>query len=831
MSRLERVLVVGLCAAIGWFYLWTVRSSGDPWKFGLEQKDYYNLLIDGWLDGQLHMKVPVPAELLQLKDPYDPALRPPGLGLHDATFYRGKYYLYFGVAPVVVLMLPFRLWSGIDLPLAVATLIYVYGGFLASVAVFLAIRRRFFSAAGTGAVLLGVLVLGLAGLGPVLLRRPHMWELPIGAGYCFAMLALLCVWRSLAAGGDGVVTEVKRPGETRSHEIRLVSPRAARRRAWWFAGAGLCLGLAIASRPTYLLASPFLAVPLLGWWRTERRLPWRPALWALGPLVVIGAAMAWHNYARFDHPLQFGQAYQFSLDYESKMAHFRVSHVPFNVWRYFFSAAEWSRYFPFIAPAALPPKPPGFGGHDDVYGLLCNLPIAWLALAAPLACWRRDRRERGVLVAWLATNAALLAGMAGTLMLFFGSLARYQSDFAPALMLLAAVGLLAVVRWLRVTRTWPWRLAGGLAIGGAALFSAAFAVLFSLQLDGLLLERNPAKYREVARLLNRVPAAAEYLAGARFGPLELTLQAASAAAGTRELLFSAGAAPRVDRFFIVYQAEGRVRFEVESAHGPLHVTPPAVFSPGAAGRLRVTMGSLLPPDAHPWYGAASEVATAAINRRLRIDFNGATLTDQTPWFGADPGAVILAPTAWPDARAATRILEFRRDEAAVGAFRLESETQARAAAGRITLRGTMVLRVSLPRDRAGSREPLIVTGHPGRGDFVAVEYGGGDTVRFLFDHWGGSLRRSEPVEIDPTRVQEIRVTMESLRRPWPFGSARPVVNGPLVIALNGRNVWRVDEEFFVVNPIEIAVARNPIGGTSCGPEFSGVVHGVEMAPP
>src|SRR4051812_15161928 len=95
----ERALVVVLCGAIGWFYLWTAQSNNDPWKFGTEQNDYYNFLIDGWLDGQLNMKVPVAPELLALPDPYDPALRPPGLGLHDASFYKGKYYLYFGAAP------------------------------------------------------------------------------------------------------------------------------------------------------------------------------------------------------------------------------------------------------------------------------------------------------------------------------------------------------------------------------------------------------------------------------------------------------------------------------------------------------------------------------------------------------------------------------------------------------------------------------------------------------------------------------------------------------------------------------------------------------------
>lgn len=37
------------------------------------------------------MKVEVPAALLALKNPYDPAERPPGLGLHDASYYQGKY--------------------------------------------------------------------------------------------------------------------------------------------------------------------------------------------------------------------------------------------------------------------------------------------------------------------------------------------------------------------------------------------------------------------------------------------------------------------------------------------------------------------------------------------------------------------------------------------------------------------------------------------------------------------------------------------------------------------------------------------------------------------
>src|SRR5690349_4952277 len=96
--KAERALVIGVCLLIGWFYLWTVRSSGEGWQFGKEQHDYYNLLIDGYLNGHLYMKVDVPEAILKLKNPYDPAERPPRLWMHDASFFKGKYYVYFGAA-------------------------------------------------------------------------------------------------------------------------------------------------------------------------------------------------------------------------------------------------------------------------------------------------------------------------------------------------------------------------------------------------------------------------------------------------------------------------------------------------------------------------------------------------------------------------------------------------------------------------------------------------------------------------------------------------------------------------------------------------------------
>lgn len=781
--RREAWLLGALCAAIGWFYVWTVRSSGDPWDFGHEQNDYFNLLIDGWLEGQLHLKVEVPEELRQHPDPYDPRLRRPGLGLHDASYYQGKYYLYFGAAPVVALMLPFRWITGSDLPLAVAVLVFVYAGFLASAVLWLAVRRCYFPRTGPVVALLGVALLGLAGLGPVLLRRPHMWELPIGAGYCFAMLALLGLWASL---------------------------HHARGRAVWFAGAGLMLGLAIASRPTYLLASPLLAMPLLWWWRRERRLPWRVALAAVVPLALVGSAMAWHNHARFGDPLQFGQAYQFSLDYESKVTHFSVRYAPFNLWRYFWSPAQWSAYFPFIQPAELPPKPAGFSGHDDVYGVLRNLPIGWLALLAPLALWRRDPPERGALVAWLASVAVLFFIMAGVLVVFFGSLARYQSDFTPSLMLLACVGVAAVERWLHATASVGVQRAIRAFWVAAAVVSLVFAILFSLQLDGLLAHRNPVKEREVAQRLNRIPALFERIRGVQHGALEMTVRLPSRAAGEQDLL-TVGEAAGSPRVFVRYGEEGRVQFGFVQGSAPAILSRPVEVEAGRVQSLRVALGALYPPETHPLFARWDPAAVADVRRRVRIELNGETLLDEQRRFGEQVGRLRLGAAA---ARGDER--RFEGDLAAVKrvATGIPSAATERGA-------GFARLRLAFPERPATPREPLAVVGDAAEGVLIYVHYFD-DTGRLALGCVAPGERAvdSAPVQVDLSRAHELvlrwRPAADPMRRHLEFR-----LDGTLLLARDVR--WPEREGTLVAG-------RNVIGEPRCAPLFTGRLHSVQRSP-
>ena len=62
---------------------------------------YYNFLTKSLAQGHLDIGISPSKELLALANPYDPKGRDPNFYLLDASLYQGKYFLYFGITPVL----------------------------------------------------------------------------------------------------------------------------------------------------------------------------------------------------------------------------------------------------------------------------------------------------------------------------------------------------------------------------------------------------------------------------------------------------------------------------------------------------------------------------------------------------------------------------------------------------------------------------------------------------------------------------------------------------------------------------------------------------------
>jgi hypothetical protein len=70
------------------------------------QVNYYSELTKGISEGLLGFSVLPDSELLAHKNPYGEEAARLGLILQDASLYKGRYYLYYGLPPVILLYLP-----------------------------------------------------------------------------------------------------------------------------------------------------------------------------------------------------------------------------------------------------------------------------------------------------------------------------------------------------------------------------------------------------------------------------------------------------------------------------------------------------------------------------------------------------------------------------------------------------------------------------------------------------------------------------------------------------------------------------------------------------
>ena len=133
--------------------------------------------------------LPDPA-LLALTDPYDPLLRMDLPFLSDASLYGGRYYLYFGPVPALLVLVVKFFIPGI---IGDQTLVFVFtcGVFLLESLFLLKIRRRFFSGVPPWMVGACILVVGLISpFGWILGSRQAVHDAAISAGQFFLLAGL-----------------------------------------------------------------------------------------------------------------------------------------------------------------------------------------------------------------------------------------------------------------------------------------------------------------------------------------------------------------------------------------------------------------------------------------------------------------------------------------------------------------------------------------------------------------------------------------------------------------------------------------------------------------
>jgi hypothetical protein len=780
--RADRRLLGWVFVFVSLFYFWTVQSThyssiADVYEMGFHGKspEYYPLLTEGFMAGQLNLPIATKPELLRIDDPLDPT-KSGALRLPDATYYRGKFYVYFGPAPVFLLYLPCKLLTGNYPTHSIGVLYFCVLGYGLNLLLLGALRRRFFPDAGRGWLLAAALTLGFATTVPQLLRRPDVWEVAISCGYLSLSAAIGAMYLALT-----------------------------RRSARWLAVASLAFGLAAASRPTLVFASLALLAPLAWLLRRPRgeagagHLRLKALLAGALPCALSFLLLLLYNYRRFDSLFEFGQRYQMHARDERHTPSLSPHFVPFNAQVYFLSPPRFTLLFPYVKGIQVPPLPKGQLGFEGVYGLLPTMPVL-LAAALAVLLARRSWRERAPEAGILAAAAAPIAVTSGCFVLLFaGACNRYQVDFAPSLAVLAALGLLVAGSLLNGAAL--WKAAVRALMGAVLAWTVACSVFISIEHNGILRVQNPSTWQALCYVGDYAAHLYDRWIGAHLGPMQLRLVFPDRQSGA-EVLFAGGDAGHVDTLSLHYEGHGvaRLSLDHEGFGGP--TSEPFHFVPGAEHTLLLEMGCLFPRYDFQRYSHTRGQSSELLRMRLYAALDRKPILDRAAAFET----LDLTDMHWGWIEEADRPRTFSGKVLAVGWPREAAPLATRPHA-------PIELRVIFPQNRMGTRDPLVSTGVAGRADILYVEYLGANRIRFGLDHWSIGAKTWDELALDLSRPHVLRIAM---------GSLTGVASAHLLqIDLDGKRVVNANVPFYPVADDAIYVGYAPYLNSSCGLEFGG----------
>ena len=286
------LLIVLVCFMMTLSPIWKGAAPGNVYLHAYEQ------MTEFMLQGHLDYIGETDPKMAELENPYDPEERKAAdVGFPwDWAYYKGHYYMYFGIVPVFLVFLPYRLLTGhVPANYRVSQLfagLYIIG---------LAVMLFWWAKNKYRKVTLGEMACLLASLSLAstvyVAKYPILYQTPVVCGMCLEIWSLFFF-------------------------SKAVWERRNERSALRLAFCGSLLGaLSFGCRPTLALAN-LLVIPMLIQFlrgkRMTRGLVGQLFL-AASPYFLVAAGLMLYNYARFENPFEFGHSYQLTLADQTKL--------------------------------------------------------------------------------------------------------------------------------------------------------------------------------------------------------------------------------------------------------------------------------------------------------------------------------------------------------------------------------------------------------------------------------------------------------------------------------------------------------------------------------
>lgn len=421
---LERIAfaltAVGMLVALALTVLYQYDRTGGVISDFLSQSgnQITKELVDAFSAGQVSLLEKPSEELLALENPYDWSQRSEaGVSyLWDHLLFDGKYYSYYGIAPVLLLFLPYHLVTGAYFPTPEAVLLFGGLGILFLTLLFLEFAKRFCRRIPLNVLIASLVILQCSSGVWYNFCSPLFYEIAQTSGFLFTCLGFWLLLRSGVVGEGG---------------IRLGS----------LCGATLCLSLAVLSRPTLALycvvSLPFLAYGFLKYtaechgWKARIRgsIPYLCA--ALLPYVILGGGQMLYNYARFGSFLDFGIQYSLTIN-DFTRSQYHTDFVMIGFYNFLLAFPQIKPDFPYVFSnySSLSTNGYYFLATNNAGGLLWRA-LPMFGYFGIVGAWRALGGKERKAALWLLLPTCVLAP---AVILFSiwesGYAVRYCTDFA-----------------------------------------------------------------------------------------------------------------------------------------------------------------------------------------------------------------------------------------------------------------------------------------------------------------------------------------------------------------------------------------------------------------
>ena len=388
-----------------------------PLKNVFLQNDQYAVQFSAFLGGQTALEAVPDRALAELENPYDPEQREGISHLYDIAYYNGRYYSYFGIAPIFLVYYPVYFLTG---TIASRTLVCLILGFLSVIFVALAYREMVFRFCDGPSLLLTA-----AGLVGVTAASGVYVALLYSDTYYIPVLSVLACSSAFIYLGF------------RAMRTQKLVPRAV-----FLVAAALALTLTVWSRPSVVVMCLMILPLFVGFAVKIRRDTLREGLITIAsfvlPLALGAAAVMAYNAARFSSPFDFGTRWQFTVSDISQNKVDLALFIP-SLCSFFIQAPDNQKEFPFVIWSHFRFVPFDnsvryFYNSRSVGAFAFGLPLASL-LAPTAADFKRD---------WVKSATFIAVPLLAVTVAFFdycigGVNFRYLLDFLPILSTTSAV--------------------------------------------------------------------------------------------------------------------------------------------------------------------------------------------------------------------------------------------------------------------------------------------------------------------------------------------------------------------------------------------------------